>query len=89
MSRDRIDFQSLPENEKHIFISNLKYQILLDSVQGRSPNVAFLPLVSLPEQKRGCYMGFSETIHGRTLTFYVTYLMTQVLCLMRLFLIQI
>ncbi len=47
--RDRIDYQALPEHEKHIFISNLKYQTLLDSIQGRSPNVALLPLISIPE----------------------------------------
>jgi hypothetical protein len=41
VSRDRIDYQNLPEHEKHIFISNLKYQTLLDSIQGRSPNVGF------------------------------------------------
>ncbi len=40
---------ALPEHEKHIFISNLKYQTLLDSIQGRSPNVALLPLISIPE----------------------------------------
>lgn len=49
VSRDRIDYQALPEHEKHIFISNLKYQTLLDSIQGRSPNVALLPLISIPE----------------------------------------
>lgn len=49
VSRDRIDYQSLPDHEKHIFISNLKYQTLLDSIQGRSPNVALLPLISIPE----------------------------------------
>ena len=69
VSRDRIDFQSLPENEKHIFISNLKYQILLDSVQGRSPNVAFLPIVSLPELETWiATWAFSETIHSRSYT---------------------
>ena len=49
VSQDRIDYAGLPDHEKHIFISNLKYQTLLDSVQGRSPNVAFLPIVSIPE----------------------------------------
>lgn len=49
VSRDRIDYRALPEHEKHIFISNLKYQTLLDSIQGRSPNVALLPLISIPE----------------------------------------
>ncbi len=43
VSRDRIDYQALPEHEKHIFISNLKYQTLLESIQGRSPNVALRP----------------------------------------------
>ena len=47
VSSDRIDYNKLPDHEKHIFISNLKYQTLLDSIQGRSPNVALLPLVSL------------------------------------------
>ena len=49
VSHDRIDYQALPPHEQHIFISNLKYQTLLDSIQGRSPNVALLPLVSIPE----------------------------------------
>ena len=49
VSQDRIDYNALPDHEKHIFISNLKYQTLLDSVQGRSPNIAFLPIISIPE----------------------------------------
>ncbi|GAM68353.1 ribonucleotide reductase [Vibrio sp. JCM 19236] len=36
VSSDRIDYNKLPDHEKHIFISNLKYQTLLDSIQGRS-----------------------------------------------------
>lgn len=46
VTRDRIDYMNLPDHEKHIFISNLKYQILLDSVQGRGPNAVLLPIVS-------------------------------------------
>ena len=49
LSTDRKDFMAMAEHEQHIFLSNLKYQTLLDSVQGRSPNIAFLPVVSLPE----------------------------------------
>ena len=49
ISRDRGEFQNLPPHEQHIFLSNLKYQTLLDSIQGRSPNLAFLPVTSLPE----------------------------------------
>lgn len=49
VSLDRMDFANLPEHEKHIFLSNLKYQTLLDSVQGRAPAIAFLPVISIPE----------------------------------------
>ncbi|MDP4537454.1 class Ia ribonucleoside-diphosphate reductase subunit beta [Alkalimonas collagenimarina] len=72
VSKDRIDYQNLPEHEKHIFISNLKYQTLLDSVQGRSPNVALLPLVSIPELETWIETwAFSETIHSRSYTHIV------------------
>lgn len=69
VTKDRIDFNKLPEHEKHIFVSNLKYQILLDSVQGRGPNMAFLPVVSIPELETWIEVwGFSETIHSRSYT---------------------
>lgn len=69
VSQDRIDYAALPEHEKHIFISNLKYQTLLDSIQGRSPNVALLPLISIPELETWIETwSFSETIHSRSYT---------------------
>ena len=69
LSRDRMDYAKLPEHEKHIFISNLKYQTLLDSIQGRSPNVALLPLVSIPELETWIETwAFFETIHSRSST---------------------
>src|SRR5210317_489380 len=69
LSTDRKDFMALPEHEQHIFISNLKYQTLLDSIQGRSPNVAFLPIVSIPELETWLETwSFSETIHSRSYT---------------------
>lgn len=69
ISRDRIDYQNLPAHEKHIFISNLKYQTLLDSIQGRSPNIALLPIISLPELETWVETwSFSETIHSRSYT---------------------
>ena len=69
VSHDSIDFQSLPAHEQHIFISNLKYQTLLDSIQGRSPNIALLPIVSLPELETWIETwSFSETIHSRSYT---------------------
>ena len=67
--RDAKDFKDLTEAEQHIFTSNLKRQILLDSVQGRAPNLAFLPIVSLPELETWIETwSFSETIHSRSYT---------------------
>jgi ribonucleoside-diphosphate reductase beta chain len=67
--KDSKDFKELLNHEKHIFTSNLKRQILLDSVQGRSPNLAFLPCVSLPELETWIETwAFSETIHSRSYT---------------------
>lgn len=67
--RDAKDFKDLTEHEQHIFTSNLKRQILLDSVQGRSPSLAFMPLSSLPEVETWiATWTFSETIHSRSYT---------------------
>ena len=67
--RDAKDFKDLTPYEQHIFTSNLKRQILLDSVQGRSPNLAFLPIVSLPELETWIQTwSFNETIHSRSYT---------------------
>jgi ribonucleoside-diphosphate reductase beta chain len=69
ISKDRADWQSLTDCEQHIFISNLKYQTLLDSVAARSVNVCFLPLVSLPELETWVETwAFAETIHSRSYT---------------------
>tara|TARA_B100001059_G_scaffold202962_1_gene211215 strand:+ start:1392 stop:2438 length:1047 start_codon:yes stop_codon:yes gene_type:complete len=69
VSKDKKDFHELTEHEQHIFTSNLKRQILLDSVQGRAPNLAFLPHVSLPEVENWIETwSFFETIHSRSYT---------------------
>ena len=69
VSKDRIDFADMNEHEQNIFLTNLSYQILLDSVQGRSPNVAFLPLVSIPELETWIELWSSfECIHSRSYT---------------------
>lgn len=76
IGRDRMDFNSLPEHEKHIFLSNLKYQSLLDSIQGRSPAIAFLPLISIPELEHWTLWWTSfESIHS----YSYTYIMRNVL----------
>ena len=67
--KDSKDFKDLTEYEQHIFTSNLKRQIILDSVQGRSPNLALLPLVTIPELETWIETwAFNETIHSRSYT---------------------
>ena len=67
--KDAKDFKDLTDFEQHIFTSNLKRQILLDSVQGRSPNLALLPIVGIPELETWIETwAFSETIHSRSYT---------------------
>ncbi len=70
LQKDRNDFQSLDDGQKHIFTANLKYQILLDSVQGRGPALALLPYVSIPELE-SCIIAwdFMENIHSRSYTY--------------------
>lgn len=69
LQKDRLDYQQLRPEQKHIFTSNLKYQIMLDSVQGRGPGMAFLPYCSLPELE-SCMTAweFMEMIHSRSYT---------------------
>ena len=67
--RDAKDFKELTDWEQHIFTSNLKRQILLDSVQGRAPSLGFLPVATLPELETWiATWTFSETIHSRSYT---------------------
>ncbi|MEK9697357.1 MAG: ribonucleotide-diphosphate reductase subunit beta [Candidatus Poseidoniales archaeon] len=70
LQKDRADYQTFRPEQKHIFTSNLKYQTLLDSVQGRGPCLSFLPYCSLPELE-GCIItwDFMETIHSRSYTY--------------------
>ncbi|OKY25422.1 class Ia ribonucleoside-diphosphate reductase subunit beta [Thalassotalea sp. PP2-459] len=77
VSKDRSDWQGLTDSEKHIFISNLKYQTLLDSVAARSVNAVLLPIVSLPELETWIETwAFSETIHSRSYTHILRNLFT-------------
>ena len=69
LQKDRSDYQTLSPEQKHIFTSNLKYQIMLDSVQGRGPGMAFIPYCSLPELEACMTVWeFMEMIHSRSYT---------------------
>ena len=72
LQKDRADYQQLRPEQKHIFTSNLKYQIMLDSVQGRGPGMAFLPYCSLPELE-ACMTIWEtmEMIHSRSYTYII------------------
>ena len=70
LQKDRNDYQSLDKGQKHIFTANLKYQTMLDSVQGRGPAIALLPFCSIPELE-SCIIAwdFMENIHSRSYTY--------------------
>ena len=72
LQKDRNDYAALTDAQKFIFTSNLKYQTMLDSVQGRGPCLAFLPFVTNPELE-GCIVAwdFMETIHSRSYTYII------------------
>ena len=78
LQKDRNDYLELRDEQKFIFTSNLKYQTMLDSVQGRGPCLAFLPFCSLPELE-GCIVtwDFIETIHSRSYTYIIKNLYSQ------------
>jgi len=72
LQKDRGDYQTLRNEQKHIYTSNLKYQIMLDSVQGRGPGLAFLPYCSLPELEACMTVWeFMEMIHSRSYTYII------------------
>jgi len=69
LQKDRSDFATLNDTQKHIFTSNLRYQILLDSVQGRGPGLAFIPYCSIPELESAMIAWeFFEMIHSKSYT---------------------
>ena len=72
LSKDRGDYLTLRPEQKHIYTANLKYQIMLDSVQGRGPGMAFIPYCSLPELE-ACMTIWEtmEMIHSRSYTYII------------------
>jgi len=72
LQKDRADYKLLTKEQKHIYTSNLKYQIMLDSVQGRAPGMAFMPYCSLPELEGAMNVWqLMEMIHSRSYTYII------------------
>jgi len=72
LQKDRADYKTLTKEQKHIYTSNLKYQIMLDSVQGRAPGMAFMPYCSLPELEGAMNVWqLMEMIHSRSYTYII------------------
>jgi ribonucleoside-diphosphate reductase beta chain len=71
VSKDVIDFKGLSDHEKHIFTATIKFQTFLDSVQGRSPSLALLPFVSLPELEAliETWSFIESSIHARSYSY--------------------
>lgn len=74
---DRGQFEKLPKHQQNLFTDNLKYQSLLDSIQGRAPSAVFAPLISDPSLDTWFQTWtFSETIHSRSYTHIMRNLFT-------------
>ena len=72
LQKDRADYAHLRPEQKHIYTANLKYQIMLDSVQGRGPGMAFIPYCSLPELESAMTIWETmEMIHSRSYTYII------------------
>lgn len=70
--KDRAEFKVMEGGQKFIFLANLKYQITVDSIQGRGPLLAFLPVITNPELE-ACVItwGFFEKIHSKSYTYMI------------------
>jgi ribonucleotide reductase beta subunit family protein with ferritin-like domain len=72
LQKDRADYAQLRPEQKHIYTANLKYQIMLDSIQGRGPGMAFIPYCSLPELEGAMTVWeMMEMIHSRSYTYII------------------
>ena len=69
LSQERPSFLKMTDAEQFVFTSNLQRQILLDSIQGRSPGIVFLPHVT-DSYVENCWntLAFFESIHSRSYT---------------------
>jgi ribonucleoside-diphosphate reductase beta chain len=70
-SKEKSDFESLPEHNKFVFTKNLGYQILLDSIQGRG--ISYLK-ENLSNPEAEAFMNaweFMETIHSYSYTYII------------------
>lgn len=69
MSQEKRSFNQMNDIEQFVFTSNLKRQILLDSIQGRAPALVFLPHCTDPSLEN-CILswGFFEKIHSQSYT---------------------
>ena len=69
LTADEIQFKKMLPFEQNIFINNLKYQTLLDTLQGSAPSKVFGPIIS--DGSLATWVEtwtFSETIHSRSYT---------------------
>ena len=70
LSRDINDFNNrMTDVDRRVFVANLQYQILLDSIQGRSPSGIFGRICSLPELEEWLQVwSMYEVIHSKSYT---------------------
>ena len=72
IDHDARDFKMLNPAQEHVFTSTITYQNMLDSVQGRGPDLALLPHTSIPELE-ACILWWSamEQTHADSYSYLV------------------
>ena len=67
MSKDRSDYKELSPGLQHIFVNNLKYQTLLDSLMGRSLMMTIGRVITNPEfEECLAWWDVFEVLHSRS-----------------------
>jgi ribonucleoside-diphosphate reductase beta chain len=67
LTKDNLDFKNLEPHEERIFTLNLKRQEILDSLQGRGPQLTLGRVTTLPEFEYWCTrVTFQESNHSDT-----------------------
>jgi ribonucleoside-diphosphate reductase beta chain len=69
LSQEKASFNKMNDAEQFVFTSNLKRQILLDSIQGRAPSLVFLPSCTDSSLENAITTwAFFEGIHSESYT---------------------
>jgi ribonucleoside-diphosphate reductase beta chain len=72
LTTDIVDMKTISAKEGRIFTETLLRATMLDSIQGRSPDICLLPICTNPELELGIISwSFTETIHSKSYSYVI------------------